>query len=155
MSAGSSSSIWCLIKHWTALLFALTASDLNLRWLSLAGISGDHLCDLPAQAPTASCSAPWPEGSWLSRGWWFHKLPGQPVPVVVHSHSEKAFPDVQMKSSRCAELGQSYSQRGQATQTKHSYMGCLNIHLPEHLPVNHCPADTLLEVEELGKERPG
>lgn len=74
---------------------------------------------------------------------------------VVHPHSEKAFPDVQMKSFRCAELRQSYSQRGQATQTKHSYMGCLNIHLPEHLPLNHCPADTLLEVEELGKERPG
>lgn len=38
---------------------------------------------------------------------------------------------------------------------KHSYMGCLNIHLPEYLPINHCPDNTLLEVEKSGKERAG
>lgn len=57
-------------------------------------------------------------------------------------------PDVQ-------SWGKATAKEARPHKTKHSYLGFLNIHLPEQLPVNPCPADTLLEVEELGKEKPG
>lgn len=106
---------WSTEQH-----FCLHCLGFTLR-LRLAGISGGHMWNLPAQPGpcTANCSGPCPEGFWLSQAIRVaHKLPGQPVPVLLRSHSKKAFPNVQMKPSRCAELGQSHSQRGQAAQNK-------------------------------------
>ena len=50
----------------------------------------------PAQAgqPGTGCQGPCPDRSEYLQGWRLHNLPGQPVPVLGHPHSEKAFPDV-------------------------------------------------------------
>lgn len=105
-------------KHWTSFLFALTILDLNLKWQRLAGISTGHLRNLPAQSRATYSQLL----RTTARKFWLFQVTSQAPWATCDSPGSlsqwKPFPYAQTKPSRCAELGQSHSQRGQATQNK-------------------------------------
>lgn len=68
----------------------------KIEWLRLEGTSGSHLIQPPCSSKVTCSQLPSIQTAFeYLQGWRLHNLPGQPMPVLIHSHSEKALPDIQ------------------------------------------------------------